>query len=182
MGVTPAPEMGGYTANRPTKLTGGSFDCPDLGKGASVYFPVHVSGALFVAGGGKATGANGKVNYFGMEVPLTAYLQFIVHKGRASTGVRAENSTHYITFGQAGLLDVAMRLSSQELVDFLKEQAGLDFFFAYSLGSLAIDFNITRANPAGQLMHTTIPKYIFIEERRDLLVQRRTRAEVLLAG
>lgn len=162
MGVTPSAQMGGYAANRPSKLTGGSFDCPDLGKGASIYFPVHVSGALFVAGGGKATGANGKVNYFGMEVPLTAYLQFIVHKGKVSTGVRAENATHYITFGHAGLLDVAMRLSSQELVDFLKEQAGLDFFFAYSLGSLAIDFNITRANAGGQLMHATIPKYIFV--------------------
>ncbi len=57
-----------------------------------------------------------------------------------------------------------MRLSSQELVDYLKETKGLDFIFAYSLGSLAIDFNITRANTTGQLMHTTIPKYIFVKE------------------
>jgi len=163
MGVTPSAEMGSYTANRPSKLTGGSFDCPDLGKGASLYFPVHVPGAMFLAGGGKATGANGKVNYFGMEVPLTAYLQFIVHKGQKLDSVRAENATHYITFGTADVLDVVMRLSAQELVDFLKEKAGLDFFYAYSLGSLAIDFNITRANTTGQLMHTTIPKYIFVK-------------------
>jgi acetamidase/formamidase len=167
MGVTPAAENGNFIANRPTRTTGGALDCPDLGKGASVYFPVHVPGALFMAGGGKATGANGKVNYFGMEVPLTAYLQFIVHKGMASTTVRAENSTHYITFGTADMLDVVMRLSSQELVDFLKEKAGLDFFYAYSLGSLAIDFNITRANTTGQLMHTTIPKYIFVKGEKE---------------
>jgi acetamidase/formamidase len=165
MGVTPSDEMGSYVANRPSKLTGGSLDCPDLGKGASIYFPVHVPGAMFLAGGGKATGANGKVNYFGMEVPLTAYLQFIVHKGQSLSGVRAENSTHHITFGTADVLDVVMRLSSQELVDFLKETKGLDFFFAYSLGSLAIDFNITRANTTGQLMHTTIPKYIFVKDQ-----------------
>lgn len=167
MGVSPSEEMGTYTANRPNRLTGGSFDCPDLGKGASIYFPVHTPGALFMAGGGKATGANGKVNYFGMEVPLTAYLQFIVHKGKASKSVRAENATHYITFGMADMLDVVMRLSSEELVDFLQEKAGLDFFFAYSLGSLAIDFNITRANTTGQLMHTTIPKYIFVKEEQN---------------
>ena len=167
MGVTPSEEMGTYVANRPSKLTGGSLDCPDLGKGASIYFPVHVPGAMFLAGGGKATGANGKVNYFGMEVPATAYLQFVVHKGKASTGVRAENATHFITFGTADMLDVVMRLSSLELVDFLKEEAGLDFFFAYSLGSLAIDFNITRANTTGQLMHTTIPKYIFVNKKAD---------------
>jgi acetamidase/formamidase len=164
MGVTPSAEMGSFVANRPSRTTGGALDCPDLGKGASIYFPVHVPGALFMAGGGKATGANGKVNYFGMEVPLTAYLQFVVHKGKASQTVRAENSTHYITFGTADMLDVVMRLSSQELVDYLKETKGLDFFFAYSLGSLAIDFNITRANTTGQLMHTTIPKYIFVKE------------------
>lgn len=167
MGVTPSEDMGSYVANRPTKSTGGSLDCPDLGKGASIYFPVHVPGALFMAGGGKATGANGKVNYFGMEVPLTAYLQFIVHKDKPTSAVRAENATHYITFGTADMLDVVMRLSTQELVDFLKEKAGLDFFYAYSLGSLAIDFNITRANTTGQLMHTTIPKYIFIKDKPD---------------
>jgi acetamidase/formamidase len=164
MGVTPSVEMGSFVANRPTRTTGGALDCPDLGKGASIYFPVHVPGALFMAGGGKATGANGKVNYFGMEVPLTAYLQFVVHKGKASQTVRAENATHFITFGTADMLDVVMRLSSQELVDYLKETKNLDFFFAYSLGSLAIDFNITRANTTGQLMHTTIPKYIFVKE------------------
>lgn len=165
MGVTPSEEMGIYSANRPSKLTGGSLDCPDLGKGASIYYPVHVSGGLFQAGGGKATGANGKVNYFGMEVPLTAYLQFVVHKGKSPPVVRAENATHYITFGTADVLDVVMRLATLEVVDFVKEKADLDFFMAYSLACLAIDFNITRANTTGQLMHTTIPKYIFRKER-----------------
>ncbi|MES2697448.1 MAG: acetamidase/formamidase family protein [Verrucomicrobiota bacterium] len=165
MGVTPSEEMGSFIANRPSKVHGGSLDCPDLGKGASIYFPVHVPGAMFLTGGGKATGANGKVNYFGMEVPLTAYLQFVVHKGKTLAGVRAENATHYITFGTADVLDVVMRLSCLELVDFYKEKAGLDFFMAYSLGCLATDFNITRANTTGQLMHTTIPKYIFISDK-----------------
>ena len=82
MGVTPSAEMGSYRGEPSDAPTGGALDCPDLGKGASIYFPVHVPGALFMAGGGKATGANGKVNYFGMEVPLTAYLQFVVHKGQ----------------------------------------------------------------------------------------------------
>lgn len=182
MGVTPSEEMGSYVANRPSKLTGGSLDCPDLGKGASIYFPVHVPGAMFMAGGGKATGANGKVNYFGMEVPLTAYLQFVVHKNKPLAGVRAENATHYITFGTADVLDVVMRLSSQELVDFLKEKAGLDFFFAYSLGSLGIDFNITRANTTGQLMHTTIPKYIFIKDPKEYWYSGELAAKYYLPG
>jgi acetamidase/formamidase len=182
MGVTPSEEMGTYVANRPSRVTGGSFDCPDLGKGASVYFPVHVPGAMFLAGGGKATGANGKVNYFGMEVPLTAYLQFIVHKGKTIPSVRAENATHYITFGTADMLDVVMRLSSQEVVDFLEEKAGLDFFFAYSLGSLAIDFNITRANTTGQLMHTTIPKYIFVNDKQSYWYSGELAAKYYLPG
>jgi len=99
-----------------------------------------------------------------MEVPLTAYLQFIVHKGKPIESVRAENSTHYFTFGTADVLDVVMRLSTLELVDFLKEKEGLDFFFAYSLGCQAVDFNISRANTTGQVMHTKIPKYIFIKD------------------
>jgi len=100
-----------------------------------------------------------------MEVPMTAYLQFIVHKGKSIPAVRAETSTHYITFGTAAMLDVVMRFSCLEMVEFLKEQAGLDFFNAYALGSLAIDFNITRANTNGQLMHTTIPKSIFLQPK-----------------
>lgn len=167
MGIAPSEEAGPGNANFPTKLTGGAFDCPDLGKGASIYFPVQTPGALFHAGGGKATGANGKVNFFGMEVPMTAYLQFIVHQGRNLPAVRAENATHYITFGTAAMLDVVMRFSCLEMVDFLKERAGLDFFNAYALGSLAIDFNITRANTNGQLMHTTIPKYIFLQGKTE---------------
>jgi acetamidase/formamidase len=182
MGVTPSSDMGSFVANRPTRTTGGALDCPDLGKGASIYFPVHVPGALFLAGGGKATGANGKVNYFGMEVPLTAYLQFVVHKAKTSQSVRAENATHYITFGTADMLDVVMRLSSQELVDFLKEKQNLDFFFAYSLGSLAIDFNITRANTTGQLMHTTIPKYIFVKETTPYWYKGELAPKYYLAG
>jgi acetamidase/formamidase len=165
MGISPAEDAGSYAANRPSKTYGGSLDTPDLGKGASIYFPVQTPGALFVAGAGKAAGANGKVNYFGLEVPLTAYLQFIVHKGKPLAAVRAETSTHYITFGTADVLDVVMRLSAIELVDFLKEKAGLDFFFAYSLGCLAVDFNIARANTTGQLMAVMTPKYIFIKDK-----------------
>jgi len=182
MGVAPSEEMGIYTANRPSKLTGGSLDCPDLGKGATIYFPVHVSGGLFQAGGGKATGANGKVNYFGMEVPMTAYLQFIVHKGKAPPVVRAENATHYITFGTADVLDVVMRLATLEVVDFLKERADLDFFMAYSLTCLAIDFNITRANTTGQLMHTTIPKYIWAKDKTDYWYKGPLAAKYYLPG
>ncbi len=167
MGVSPPEESINYSTNRPSKIYGGSLDTPDLGKGASVYFPVHTPGALFVTGGGKAAGANGKVNYFGLEVPVTAYLQFVVHKGKTITSVRAETSTHYIAFGTADVLDVVMRLSALELVDFLKEKAGLDFFFAYSLGCLAVDFNIARANTTGQLMAVMIPKYIFIKDKPD---------------
>lgn len=167
MGVSLAEDSGNYGPNRPSKMYGGSLDTPDLGKGASIYFPVHTPGALFVAGAGKAAGANGKVNYFGLEVPLTAYLQFIVHKGKALTSVRAETPTHFITFGTADVLDVVMRLSALELVDFLKEKAGLDFFFSYSLGCLAVDFNISRANTTGQLMSVQTPKYIFIKDKTD---------------
>jgi acetamidase/formamidase len=167
MGVSPAEDAGTYGANRPSKTYGGSLDTPDLGKGASVYFPVQTPGALFVAGAGKAAGANGKVNYFGLEVPLTAYLQFIVHKGKTIPSVRAETATHYISFGTADVLDVVMRLSALELVDFLKEKAGLDFFLAYSLGCQAVDFNISRANTTGQLMSVMTPKYIFIKDKSE---------------
>lgn len=167
MGVAPAEDSVTYAGNRPSRLYGGSLDTPDLGKGASIYFPVQSAGGLFVAGGGKAVGANGKVNFFALEVPVTAYLQFIVHKGKAAPAVRAETPTHFVTFGTADMLDVVMRLSALELVDFLKEKGELDFFFAYSLGCLAVDFNIARANTTGQLMAVMTPKHIFIQDKAE---------------
>lgn len=182
MGISPGEESGQVSANLPRKLVGGSLDCPDLGKGATLYFPVQVPGALFMAGGGKATGANGKVNFFSMEVPLTAYLQFIVHKGKSIPAVRAETSTHYITFATAPMLDVTMRFACLEMIDFLKEKIGFDFFDSYALGSLAIDFNITRANTTGQVIHTTIPKYIFVKEKSDYWYQGELAPKYYLAG
>ena len=169
-------------ANRPTRTTGGALDCPDLGKGASIYFPVHVPGAMFMAGGGKATGANGKVNYFGMEVPLTAYLQFVVHKGKARPAVRAENATHYITFGTADMLDVVMRLSSQELVDFLKEKAEPRLLLRVLARVARHRLQHHARQHHGPAHAHDHPEVHFPQGDHGVLVQGRARAEVLPAG
>ena len=165
MGVTPSDEMGSYVANRPSKLTGGSLDCPDLGKGASIYFPVHVPGAMFLAGGGKATGANGKVNYFGMEVPLTAYLQFIVHKGkpaRRSTRRECDPFHHFRHGRHARCRDAPFQPGTGGLPE---GEGGARLLLRVLARFACHRFQHTRANTTGQLMHTTIPKYIFVNEQ-----------------
>ena len=161
MGITPSEEMGTSPANLLRNSPAAVSTVPISARARRSISPCSAR-RDFPAGGGKATGANGKVNFFGMEVPLTAYLQFIVHKGKACPASAPKNPR---TTSPSALPRCSMwRCDSpaSKWSTSSRRRPGLDFFIAYRSGSLAIDFNITRANTNGQLMHTTIPKYIFI--------------------
>jgi acetamidase/formamidase len=51
-----------------------------------------------------------------------------------------------------------------ETVDFLKEKRGYDFFEAYALTSIAVDFRVTQVVDGTQGIHAMIPKKLFLDE------------------
>jgi len=161
MGVAPPASSGGFGASPPTPLHGGNFDLQELTRGGTLFLPVNVEGAYFFVGNGHALQGNGEITNPSLEVALTGYFEFIVHKKKKLSIPHMETPTHYIFIGIHDSLDEAMRQATKNCVDFLQEKEGLDFYDAYALTSLTTDFTVTRALLPAQMVHALVPKTIF---------------------
>jgi acetamidase/formamidase len=169
MAVSPeAPEVGapGVTvplvqSSTPPGVYGGNMDVKDLTIGSTLYLPVFHPGALFYTGDPHSAQGDGEVSGTAIEHSLTGTFRFIVHKGKAIAGPRAEDATHYIMMGIDLDLDRAMRLAVQDVVNFLVSEKGLAPGYAYSLASIAVDFHVGEAVDQTQIVTGKIPKAIF---------------------
>ncbi len=163
MGVAPPPSSGAFGAGPPTALHGGNFDLQELTRGGTLFLPVHVPGALFYVGNGHALQGNGEITNPSLEVSLTGYLQFIVHKKQKLDMPYMETPTHYVFVGMHNSLDEAMRQATDQAVKFLQKKEGLDFYDAYALASASVDFTVARALLPAQMVYCLIPRNIFTQ-------------------
>lgn len=164
MGVAPPAGSGKLSSSPPYSNIGGNFDNKHLGKGATLYLPVQAEGALFQTGDPHAAQGNGEISITAIESSNTVTMQFIVRKDLAIKVPRAETATHYICMGLDVELTMAMRMAITQTIDFFKEKKGLDFFDALSLGSVAVDFEVTQVVDSTKGIHAMIPKSIFKDE------------------
>lgn len=160
MAVAPPKELGRVNST-PPGVYGGNLDLKELTIGATLFLPVHQSGAQFVTGDGHAGQGDGEVNGTAIETSLSATLQFILHKRKRLEVPRAETGTHYIVMGLDKDLDEALKKSVRETVKFLAETRGLNATDAYSLASIAVDYKVAEAVDQVQLVAGMIPKKIF---------------------
>ena len=173
MAVSPAtPVVGapgvtvpGVQSSTPPGVYGGNMDVKDLTIGSRLFLPVFHSGGLFYTGDPHSAQGDGEVSGTAIEHSLTGVFRFIVHKGKAIAGPRAETDTHYILMGIDLDLDRAMRLAVQEVVNFLIAEKGLEPGYAYSLASIAVDFAVGEAVDQTQVVTGKIPKSIFTTPR-----------------
>jgi acetamidase/formamidase len=77
------------------------------------------------------------------------------------TWPRAETPTHYITMGLSPDLLEATKGAVRETIDFLVNEKKLTREDAYTLASVAIDFDITQAVDGTLGVHGMIPKSLF---------------------
>jgi acetamidase/formamidase len=164
MATVPADSEGEYRGSSPPGNFGGNLDCKSLTAGSTLYLPVFQKGALFYTGDSHAAQGDGEVTISAIETANSCTLQFIVHKGKTIKMPRAENATHYITFGLNPDLNKAMHQAIIETIDFLKEKQGYDFFDAYALSSIAVDFHVTQVVDGTQGVHGMIPKRLFVND------------------
>lgn len=165
MAVAPTADRGKLPSGPPYADIGGNFDNKDLGKGATVYFPVQVPGALFYIGDPHAVQGDGEVDGGAAETSNTVIIQLIVRKDLHITNVRAETPAHYMVMGLDVELSTAMHKAIANSVDFLKETQGLDFFNALSLCSLGVDYRVTEVVDVTKGIHAMIPKSYFITDK-----------------
>ncbi len=164
MGTCPPDSAGANVRSGPPGTFGGNLDCKELTMGATLYLPVFQKGALFYTGDCHAAQGDGEITINAIETANTAVFQFIVHKGKTLKAPRAESATHYITFGLDPVLDKAMRMAMEETVGFIQEKRNYDFFHAYALTSIAVDFRVTQVVDGTQGIHAMIPKKLFLDE------------------
>ena len=164
MATCPPDSEGPNRRSGPPGAFGGNLDCKELVAGATLYLPVFQTGALFYTGDCHAAQGDGEITVNAIETANTATLQFILHKGVTLKAPRAESPTHYITFGLDPDLDQAMRMAMTETLDFLQQKQHYDFFHAYTLASIGVDFRVTQVVDSTLGVHGMIPKKLFVND------------------
>jgi len=164
MATCPADSEGPFRRSGPPGVFGGNLDCKYLTAGSTLYLPVFQKGGLFYTGDSHAAQGDGEVTVSAIETANTCTLQFILHKGKTLKMPRAENATHYLSFGLDPDLNKAMHQAIMETIDFLKEKQGYDFFDAYALSSIGVDFHVTQDVDKTNGIHSMIPKRLFIHD------------------
>jgi acetamidase/formamidase len=165
MATCPPDAEGPNRKSGPPGAFGGNLDCKALTAGSSLYLPVFQKGALFYTGDSHAAQGDGEVTISAIETANTCILQFIVHKGMTLKLPRAETATHFLAFGLDPDLNRAMRQAILETISVLKEKEGYDFFQAYALASIGVDFHVTQVVDGTQGVHGMIPKRLFVRDR-----------------
>jgi len=140
----------------------GNMDNKDLVAGTTLYIPVSVAGALFMATDAHGSQGDGEVNITGLETYIDeAVMEFIVRKDMKLERPMAETPTHWITMAFHTSLDEAMKIALKDAIDFLVDNKGLTINEAYALCSVAVDFRVTQVVDGNKGIHAMIPKAIF---------------------
>jgi acetamidase/formamidase len=157
MGVAPPANWGRISSIQP-RAHAGNLDNKELVKGATLFLPVHVPGALFSCGDGHGAQGDGEVNVTAIETALTGTFEFVLRKDLQLKGPRAETPSHYITMGIHPDLDRAAEEALREMIALIVERSTLTRHQAYALCSLAADLRITQTVNGSKGVHCMLAK------------------------
>jgi amidase len=116
---------------------GGNLDYNGTVSGTTMYFPVFHPGALFGFGDGHAAMADGEVTQTGLETSMAVTFSVDVIRGYQTPQVREEDADYIISFGVAGSLQEALKVSTAQLATWIKHDYGLsDSEVALFLGAV----------------------------------------------
>ena len=141
---------------------GGNMDNKELTAGTTLFLPVNVKGALFMAADAHAVQGDGESCGVAAETCFEEVeIEFIVRKDIKLERPMAETPAHWITMAFHEDLNEAMRIALRDAVTFLSNAKGLNSEEAYRLCSLAVDFRVTQVVDGNKGIHGMIPKNIF---------------------
>jgi acetamidase/formamidase len=183
-----APKEADIVDSIPPSYVGGNMDNWRIGKGATMYYPVAVPGALMSVGDSHASQGDSELCGTAIECSLTGTFQLIVHKKAAleHTALAGLNFPmletqddwvlHGFSFAnylaelgasaqsdiyQKSSIDLAMRDAFRKTRSFLMATQGLTEDEAISLMSIAVDFGITQVVDGNWGVHAIIKKSLF---------------------
>ncbi len=183
-----APAEADFVSTIPPNYTGGNMDDWRIAKGARMYYPVAVPGALFSCGDAHASQGDSELSGTAIEISLTGEFEFILHKKQDLEGTILEGLTHpllendevWSVYGfsvanylaelgpdhqseilKRSSLDGAMRDAFRKLRRFLMTTRRLSEDEAISLMSVAADFAVTQVVDANWGVTGSIRKSLF---------------------
>ncbi len=183
-----APREADLIDSIPPGYFGGNFDNWRAGKGATLYLPVAVPGALFSVGDGHIAQGDGELNGTGLEASLTGRFRFIVHKRDKTqkaflnglNGPLLETPDEFVLHGfsypnylrdlgrnaqseiyKKSSLSKALRSAFRATRKFLMDAWGLTEDEAVSLISVGVDFGVTQVADGNWGVHAVIRKEMF---------------------
>jgi len=183
-----APKEADYVNSIPPSYTGGNIDNWRIGKGATMYYPVAVDGALLSVGDPHASQGDSELCGTAIEFSLTGTFQLILHKKADLPGTALEaldfpmietqddwvmsgfSYPNYLAdlganaqsdiFAKSSI-DLAMRDAFRKMRGFLMGARKLTEDEAVSLMSVAVDFGITQVVDGNWGVHAIIKKNVF---------------------
>jgi acetamidase/formamidase len=188
MGLAPAEAE--VVNSIPPSYTGGNIDNWRIGKGATLYYPVSVPGALLSVGDPHASQGDSELCGTAIECSLTGTFQLILHKksslpGTALADLRyplLETQEEWLLHGfsypnyladlgpdaqskifEKSSVDLALRDAFRKMRHFLTSTQGLSEDEAISLMSVAVDFGVTQVVDGNWGVHAIVKKSIFPE-------------------
>ena len=150
---TALDEPGGHSTMPPRK-NGGNMDIKQLTRGATLYLPVWVPGALFSVGDGHGAQGDGEVCVTAVEMRARVTLRFGLEKGRrlaepqfrTTRPLAAGTNTApwYATTAHGPDLFEASQRAVRHMIDHLVRERGFSREEAYIVCSVAADLKISE--------------------------------------
>lgn len=183
-----APAEADMVTSIPPSYTGGNIDNWRIGKGATLYYPVAVPGAMFSVGDPHASQGDSELCGTAIECSLTGTFQMILHKKASLPGTPLaelnypllETQDDWVLHGfsyanylaelgsdaqnviySKSSVDLALRDAYHKMRHFLMTTQRLDEDEAISLMSIAVDFGITQVVDGNWGVHAIVKKSIF---------------------
>ena len=143
VGVAPASNPFPTTDSGPF---GGNMDFTAVTTGATVYLPVYHTGALLTLGDGHAAQGDGELNWDAIETSLNVAftVQLIKQPAIALQNPRVENKDYIMAVGADSSLDVALKIATSNLLQWVQHQYHLTNEEATQVIGSSLEFKIAE--------------------------------------
>ena len=189
--IAVAPRESNLVDSVPPSYFGGNLDNWRLGKGAAIYLPVSVRGALLSVGDPHAAQGDGELGGTAIECSMTGTFKVVLHKKADLAGgpfadltyPLIETETDWVLtgfshpnylaeFGALGQsevykkssLDLAMKDAFRKARRFLMNTGRMDEDEAIALISAAVDFGVTQVVDGNWGVHAILSKRLLAAE------------------
>jgi acetamidase/formamidase len=167
-----ALDESGQHSTIPPRKNGGNMDIKHLCKGATLYLPVWVDGALFSVGDAHAAQGDGEVCITAIEMSATVTLRFDLSKGNSieepclrSSGplcsANNQGSWFATTANGPDLFECSQR-AIRYMIDHIVKERGLSREEAYVLCSVCVDLKISEiVDVPNWIVSAFLPESVF---------------------